>query len=181
LTTPFSVSHTFEEEGIYTLSVSATDDQHERSDEYKITLHVVHKPEPCSIPPWKPNQAYVKADWVFYEQLIFEARHWSYGEKPSDSGPWGPWKPIGNCEENAASSVESNTFSLFPNPASENLTVSSSSKGMLIIIDAYQQVVFEDHEIKKQFSLNIQHFPPGVYTVTLKDKNTIKTRQVIIQ
>ncbi|WP_051226348.1 family 16 glycosylhydrolase [Butyrivibrio sp. MC2013] len=50
-------------------------------------------PEP-SVPAWNRKTVYYGGELVTYKGKTYQARWWTQGDRPSDSGYWGPWKLI---------------------------------------------------------------------------------------
>ncbi|MCM3340398.1 glycosyl hydrolase family 18 protein [Paenibacillus sp. MER TA 81-3] len=59
---------------------------------------------PCSAPSWGENTVYTGGQRVSYSGKIYEAKWWTQGDRPDQSGEWGVWKVIGDCAA-AASEV----------------------------------------------------------------------------
>lgn len=55
--------------------------------------------ETCSEPEWSPSEVYTGGERVSYDGKIYEARWWTQGERPDQSGQWGVWQYIEDCEE----------------------------------------------------------------------------------
>lgn len=51
----------------------------------------------CQEPEWNAATAYTGGARVSYYGKIYEAKWWTQGEQPDQSGQWGPWKYIGDC------------------------------------------------------------------------------------
>ena len=75
-----------------------------------------------------------------------------------------------------------NSFHLYPNPATKNLTVQSSggTLGNLKITDIQGKIVLEALIMDKQTVINIEHFPPGLYTV-YSDQSTFKASKFMVK
>ncbi len=54
-------------------------------------------PGTCSAPAWSASAAYVGGANVSYSGRNYQAKWWTTGENPSQSGQWGVWKDLGAC------------------------------------------------------------------------------------
>ncbi|WP_373432694.1 carbohydrate-binding protein [Pseudoalteromonas sp. SW0106-04] len=45
---------------------------------------------------WDANTIYYRRDQVTYNGYRYQARWWTQGDVPSESGPWGVWRRIGS-------------------------------------------------------------------------------------
>ncbi|WP_308418775.1 carbohydrate-binding protein [Chitinolyticbacter meiyuanensis] len=66
---------------------------------------------------WVSGNVYTGGNQVSYNGVNYEAKWWTQGDNPSQSGDWGVWKSLGNC--NGVTPVtlqadESVTFSSYP-------------------------------------------------------------------
>ncbi|WDF04725.1 5'-nucleotidase C-terminal domain-containing protein [Shouchella hunanensis] len=59
------------------------------------------EPEPpvCSFDEWSGSQVYTAGDRVEYNGDFYEAKWWTQGENPSQSGQWDVWKKVADCYE----------------------------------------------------------------------------------
>ncbi len=52
----------------------------------------------CVSPPWDAAQIYTQGDRVSYQNIEYEAYHWTQNQNPeSNNSQWGPWLVIGSC------------------------------------------------------------------------------------
>ncbi|NLS13886.1 chitinase [Vibrio sp. SM6] len=49
---------------------------------------------------WNSDSVYTGGDTVSWDGTLWEAKWWTQGQNPSDSGEWGVWKAIGNASCN---------------------------------------------------------------------------------
>ena len=75
----------------YTVSVQAANDAGDLSPAVSAAFTTQNVP---SAPEWDPDAIYVMGDRVMFEGKLYEARHWTRGNKPSESGQYGPWRLI---------------------------------------------------------------------------------------
>ncbi len=56
-------------------------------------------PEPgdCAAPAWSASAVYLGGAKVSHEGKSYEAKWWTSGENPVQSGEWGAWKDLGPC------------------------------------------------------------------------------------
>lgn len=94
--TTMAVSHTFENlksNTTYTVEVIAEDRSGNVSDAATYTFTTLEESE-STLPAWDPATVYLGGERVTYEGLIYEARHWTQNDIPSESGPYGPWRLV---------------------------------------------------------------------------------------
>lgn len=53
----------------------------------------------CNAGVWSSNAVYTKGDRVSVNGVIYEAKWWTTGENPVNSGEWGVWKKAADCLE----------------------------------------------------------------------------------
>ncbi|HSC79992.1 MAG TPA: carbohydrate-binding protein [Chitinolyticbacter sp.] len=61
---------------------------------------VVATPTPvagCTIAPWSASAIYTGGQRASYGGRLVEARWWTQGDNPAQSGAWGVWKDVGAC------------------------------------------------------------------------------------
>ncbi|RAL24564.1 fibronectin type III domain-containing protein [Thermoflavimicrobium daqui] len=51
----------------------------------------------CQYPAWNATTAYSGGNRVSYNGKNYEAKWWTQGDQPDQSGEWGPWKYISDC------------------------------------------------------------------------------------
>lgn len=56
-------------------------------------------PEPgdCTAPAWSAGAVYLGGAGVSHDGRAYEAKWWTTGENPAQSGLWGVWKDLGPC------------------------------------------------------------------------------------
>lgn len=94
--TTMAVSHTFENlksNTTYTVEVIAEDRSGNVSDAATYTFTTLEESE-STLSAWDPATVYLGGERVTYEGLIYEARHWTQNDIPSESGPYGPWRLV---------------------------------------------------------------------------------------
>ncbi len=118
----------------------------------------------------------------------------SWGRIPNGSGPWRSLKPTPSSANNTVGidplNLTSLSFSIFPNPASHEITIkysnspTSSNSFTLNIISLTGNVVFEKQfdiaDMDSQYSLHIPDLPGGIYTVRIQNKNQYGIRKLVI-
>ncbi|HML86565.1 MAG TPA: T9SS type A sorting domain-containing protein, partial [Bacteroidales bacterium] len=118
----------------------------------------------------------------------------SWGRIPNGSGPWRSLKPTPSSANNTVGidplNLTSLSFSIFPNPASHEITIkysnspTSSNSFTLNIISLTGNVVFEKQfdiaDMDSQYSLHIPDLPSGIYTVRIQNKNQYGIRKLVI-
>lgn len=78
--------------------------------------------------------------------------------------------------------TELNSFKIYPNPASESLTIQSSgsSLGNLKITDVAGKIVIEKNVQENLTTIDIQSLAPGLYTIS-SDKGLVKASTFIVE
>ncbi|OGV18755.1 MAG: hypothetical protein A2X47_01010 [Lentisphaerae bacterium GWF2_38_69] len=65
----------------------------------KITISVKESSSPSEMyPEWSASETYIGGDKVSYNGHNYEAKWWTQGENPANSGQWGVWKDIGQSK-----------------------------------------------------------------------------------
>ncbi|WP_054711404.1 carbohydrate-binding protein [Bacillus sp. JCM 19041] len=62
---------------------------------------------------WNAEAIYTAGDRVLHDGQLFEAKWWTQGENPNDSGQWDVWKKIIDPEDIPEGPVEWNTESIY--------------------------------------------------------------------
>ena len=73
-----------------------------------------------------------------------------------------------------------NSFVLYPNPATEQLTVQGSEDYRVVIYDLRGRPVMRHEHLKGQTQLDIRHLRPGVYVVRMNDGRQEQRRQRLV-
>lgn len=81
----------------YTFSVVAKDAEGNESEAATIEA-TTNEGDTCTEPAWSPSTVYIGGERVSYNGKIYEAKWWTQGDRPDQSGEWGAWKFIENCE-----------------------------------------------------------------------------------
>ncbi|WP_210408477.1 chitinase [Hahella sp. KA22] len=55
---------------------------------------------------WSASAVYTQGMKVSYEGKIYEAKWWTQGETPSQSGQWGVWKEVGACDDDGGAPTD---------------------------------------------------------------------------
>jgi serine protease len=89
-------------------------------------------------------------------------------------------------DEVSVQEMTSNEFSIYPNPADDQLTVQwslSTKLQSLVVLDLRGQVIFKNDQPYGQMSvLDLSNFADGVYFIRLIDENQFATtKQVVVQ
>ena len=77
--------------------------------------------------------------------------------------------------------ISENQIQIFPNPVSDNLTVTSASreKKQLNIYNTVGQVLFTGNFSSQKHSLNVSAFAKGIYFIEVRTEKTISTKKII--
>lgn len=82
------------------------------------------------------------------------------------------------------SNKASNNFLIYPNPTSNYLTLKLENyhnENTLIISNIVGEEVLTEKINSESYSVNIKHLDPGTYFATIKNKNSINTKKIIIE
>jgi len=71
-------------------------------------------------------------------------------------------------------------LNIYPNPANEHITVTTSTGGKLTIRNITGQLVYSETLITGTVQINTTGFPNGVYSVQLIEGNKVRTEKLII-
>ncbi|MCJ7841965.1 metallophosphoesterase [Lederbergia sp. NSJ-179] len=63
------------------------------SGEWDVWKEMKHE-DPHHISEWQSSKVYVAGDKVYDNGVLYEAKWWTRGEKPSESGKWDVWKKL---------------------------------------------------------------------------------------
>lgn len=63
----------------------------------------------CTVAAWSAAVAYTGGQQAVYNGTIYEAKWWTQGDRPDQSGQWGVWKTIGPCSTGTGSNTGGNT------------------------------------------------------------------------
>ena len=78
--------------------------------------------------------------------------------------------------------INNGSLKIYPNPASENVKITSEKDILQLRIANYSgQVVFDQSMDAKEYQLNVSNFQPGIYMVQLTTKDGIKTGKLMVQ
>src|SRR5690606_28532332 len=86
--------------GSHSFKAVATDDDGATATSATVTITVTGGGggDDCC-PPASPTAADTQGDRVTHEGRNYEAKWWTQGDGPAQSGEWGPWKDLGACED----------------------------------------------------------------------------------
>ncbi len=87
---------------------------------------------------------------------------------------------------NGLNQLQGNSFSVYPNPASETVSISNNNslKGAQVqLVDMLGRIVLEENitSNNNQYSLNIANVKPGSYLVIIKNKETYSRNKLVIE
>lgn len=72
--------------------------------------------------------------------------------------------------------------SIYPNPATDVITIQSAehdSPALVKILSETGELVWSQHENDSKFSLNLEHYPKGVYFVHIAVNNKVEVCRFI--
>lgn len=95
-------THQFSDGGEYSVVLTVTDsDGLSHSQTQVVSLERQTDPdEPgtCQTPAWDASTIYLGGDKTSQLGMEYSANWWTQGESPADSGQWGVWKIVGDCQ-----------------------------------------------------------------------------------
>jgi hypothetical protein len=84
---------------------------------------------------------------------------------------------VGGLEITASHELE-----VYPNPTADIVTISSETQlGKLSLLDETGRVLFNDNIEKTTYSINLEHYLPGIYYVLVESNETKRVKRVIKQ
>lgn len=81
-------------------------------------------------PAWDKEAVYTKGDQVTYKGKIYQAKWWTQGEKPDQSGEYGVWEYTGKAE---TKTENKSTASPKPEAVTAKTTASTSNKNFKVV------------------------------------------------
>lgn len=82
---------------------------------------------------------------------------------------------------NGIETDEVSTLSIFPNPATDNLSIESINATSIHILNAVGQVVYSNSNPISIETVDVSTFETGIYIVEVKNNETITTKKLIIE
>ncbi|WP_412055628.1 glycosyl hydrolase family 18 protein [Bacillus haynesii] len=79
----------------FTVSAKDADGELHTGPTVKVTTN---SEQACSYDEWKETSAYTGGERVAFNGKVYEAKWWTKGDRPDQSGEWGVWRLIGGCE-----------------------------------------------------------------------------------
>jgi hypothetical protein len=115
----------------------------------------------------------VNGDSTYYASIEFDTISIDY--------EWGPLVHTGIQE-----AYENGSFRMWPNPATETLTVDLSAfekSATISVVNNLGQVVYAKtiSSAQNQFSFPISNWADGLYSVTVRDENKVATQRLVKQ
>lgn len=77
---------------------------------------------------WIAGDVYTVGKQVQYGAIKYEAKWWTQGDNPAQSGQWDVWRNLGNCDAIVLSSSRSSSSSLRSGASSAKSSLNSSSR-----------------------------------------------------
>ncbi|MBD1558555.1 PKD domain-containing protein [Vibrio sp. S9_S30] len=90
-----NTAHTYNAAGSYTVTLTVTDgigQTHSSSQSVTIVDN-----GNCTAPLWNASTVYLQGDKVSQAGKNYEAKWWTQGEDPTQTGAWGSWRDLGVC------------------------------------------------------------------------------------
>jgi hypothetical protein len=98
-----------------------------------------------------------------------------------------PWYESTFCVIDCGFRSFNNSQALYPNPASDEVTVDLGSDSLesqvhsLKLVNSYQEVMYEKTTKKTQITIPVSKLPEGTYYLNIKNKDGILQRRVLIK
>ncbi|WP_394205225.1 M4 family metallopeptidase [Shewanella waksmanii] len=94
-----SPTHTYAAAGSYSVQLTVVDaDDASDTVTQTVTVTTTDTPDECNAAPWDPAAVYVSGDLVSQNGNEYRAKWWNQNESPADSGQWGVWEFIAQCQ-----------------------------------------------------------------------------------
>ncbi len=133
---------------------------------------------------------YIVGDWNYVDlSSIADAKYLTFTMASSDVGMFGINTPTYFCMDNFEVDVMSNAndelsnvdYNLFPNPASDQITVDyQGGQGIATIYNSNGEVVLSK-QVEDKSSIQIDYLPSGIYTLTVTSKKGMGTKQFVVR
>ena len=147
-----------------------------------VTVTVNKEPHPDpDIPGWDAGKTYVGADKVTYNDKIYEAKWWTQGDNPEQSGQWGVWKLV-DPDPNPDPPIASNDTATTNEEQAVTVNVLANDKGDGIKI---QSVTQPQHGSVANTDSTVTYTPAEGYTgndsfnYTIVDSNSETASAVV--
>ncbi len=97
---PYGIAWTAAGAGSHVFKAVATDDDGATTTSATVSITVTGNGggDDCYA-AWSSTTAYTQGNRVTRNGRNYEAKWWTQGEDPAQSGQWGPWKDLGACED----------------------------------------------------------------------------------
>ena len=73
-----------------------------------------------------------------------------------------------------------NAFTLYPNPANDNITIEANNGSVVVIYDALGNQVFSTTTLNAKTEIDLRNFANGIYFVRVISDNNEATQKLII-
>lgn len=93
-----SPSHTYTVAGSYQVTLTVVDSKGQTGSITKTVTVQDGDSGDCQYPAWEANLVYLGGDRVSVNGKVYQANWWTQGDAPEQSGQWGPWSLLGNCQ-----------------------------------------------------------------------------------
>ena len=124
--------------------------------------------------------------FYFKEEWCSTAHDWIRGLRCFDSPVddlFSFYEDDGTCEMpvDLASINDSSSFSIYPNPVSNRLTISGEDYFDIQLLDINGQSLYDQEQIYKTTELELSDYPSGIYFLKVKKGNQVVTKKIIKQ
>ncbi|TVX99858.1 glycosyl hydrolase family 18 protein [Cohnella terricola] len=121
----------------------------------------------CTEAEWDASSIYVGGQHVVYNGNVYEAKWWTQGDRPDQSGPWDVWKVIGPCST-ATDNVS---------PESSPLAVTATGNKIIAYMAGW--VTWNANSVKPEQLTHINYafslIRGGKATLSAQDGNNLRT------
>ncbi len=83
---------------------------------------------------------------------------------------------VGNIEE---SNSDKSTFQVYPDPATDKITIGTLQKGFLEILNIQGQIIFQQSLQEEKTDINVREFAKGIYILKLSNNNKTEVTRFV--
>jgi hypothetical protein len=77
--------------------------------------------------------------------------------------------------------AEVSVMSIYPNPATETVSITGVVESMVQVLDINGRVIFSGKSTEDKLSINVSEWSKGIYIIVSKRDNKIETGKLVIQ
>lgn len=167
---PYSLTLNNLNEGSYTLTAVATDNEGATGSSNSVLIHLGSNI--CVLPIWEAGKVYNTGDQVHHNDRHWQAGWWTQGREPGTTGQWGVWSDIGACigDTNDSPSVNitapSNGASVSEGSVVTISANASDTDGTIVSVSFYSNFQLLQTDNSSPYSYNWANVNAGNYDLT---------------